>query len=264
MTAMSEGTEMSRLETVIDGFIATVRLNHPPVNAIDREMIDEFEKTLAVLEANRDVRVVVVTGARVFSAGVDIKLLRNAAPGDAVPRNARFQAVYQQIDEHRLPVIAAIEGYALGGGCELAMACDIRIAGEDTLFALPEIGLGGLPGIGGMTRARRLVGEGKAKQLVLSGERISATEALRIRLIEELTPTGGAYERALEIATAIAGRPPLSVQAGKRALNSGRDQSLLASQEIDLRYCGEIAGTEDRGESLAAFLEKRAPVIVGR
>ncbi|ABL79594.1 MULTISPECIES: enoyl-CoA hydratase/isomerase family protein [unclassified Nocardioides] len=246
-----------------DGHVARVALCRPPVNAFSREMIADLEMVLAEVESS-DARAVVVTGGSRFSAGVDVGLLAQAPPEDAIPRNASFQRVFDRIQHHRLPFVAAVNGYALGGGCELAMACDIRVAARDAFFALPEIGLGGLPGIGGMARVQRLVGPGKARQLVLTGDRIPAEEAYRIGLVEELAEPGCAETVAQEVAERIAARPPLSVQAGKRALDQGADVSLVAAQQIDLRYCGEIAGTEDRQESLRAFLEKRPPVVVGR
>lgn len=249
----------------IEDYVALVSLDRPPVNALSESVMRELSATFDSLNSASDVRVVVLTGgARTFSAGVDIRELHKATAGDAIPRNARYQAIYNRIDVFRLPVIAAINGYALGGGCELAMACDIRVAATDAYFALPEIKLGGLPGIGGMQRLQRLVGEGKAKQIVLTGERVEAAEAHRLGLVDELAPAGSAIDRALELARLIASRPPLSVQSGKRAITLGRDTSLEAAQRIDLASVGEVAGTEDRAESLLAFLEKRTPHLVGR
>jgi enoyl-CoA hydratase/carnithine racemase len=247
------------------GFVAQVTLDRPPVNAMSRAVMTELQDVVGWLDRQQEARAVVLTGGdALFSAGVDIRELRAAPPQDAIPRNARYQAIYLALDRCRLPVIAAVNGYALGGGCELAMACDIRVAAGDASFGLPEIALGGLPGIGGMQRLQRLVGQGKAKQLILTGDRVDATEAHRIGLVDELVPPGAAVERALELAGRIAARPPLSVQAGKKALDLGRDVPLEHGQVIDLRFCGEIAGTEDRAESLLAFLEKREPRLVGR
>jgi enoyl-CoA hydratase/carnithine racemase len=207
---------------------------------------------------------VLTGGAKLFSAGFDIKELLAAQPGDAVPRNTRLMAVYNAIETGPLPVIAAINGYALGGACELAMACDIRIAAADAKLGLPEIKLGGVPGIGGMARLVRLVGLGKAKQIVLSGEQITASEAHRVGLVDELAPAGGAVAVAIDLARTIASRAPLSVRSAKRALNSGRDLSLAKAQGVDLQAVGEVAVTEDRAECLRAFVEKRPPDIVGR
>lgn len=251
--------------TKVDGHVAIVTLDRSPVNAISSAVMGELSRTFEELQSQDDIRSVVLTGGeRVFSAGVDIKELRAAPPAAAVPRNAYFQSVYLAIERGRLPVVAAVNGYALGGGCELMMACDIRVAAQDAFFAVPEINLGGLPGIGGMQRLLRLVGSGKAKQMVLTGDRIDATEAHRIGLVDELAADGGAEEVALKLARRIAERPPLSAQAGKQALNLGADLPFERAQEMDLRFVGAVAGTEDRAESLRAFLEKRPPSLVGR
>jgi enoyl-CoA hydratase len=245
--------------------VAVLTLHRPPVNALSRAVFTELEATMEALNAGGEARAVVITGgAKVFSAGVDIRELRAAPPSDAIPRNTWFQRVFNSIERGRLPVVAAVNGYALGGGCELVMACDIRVAAEDAFFAVPEINLGGLPGIGGMQRLQRLVGPGKAKQMVLTGERVTAVEAHRVGLVDELAPPGEAIARARVIAASIASKPPLSVQAGKKSLNLGADLPLERAQELDLRFCGEIAGTEDRAESLKAFLEKRPARLVGR
>lgn len=251
--------------TYHDDYVAVVTLNRPPVNALSRATFAELETSMAELNDNGEARAVVITGGdRLFSAGVDIKELRAAPPSDAIPRNTWFQRVYMSIERGRLPVVAAVNGYAMGGGCELAMACDIRVAAEDAYFAVPEINLGGLPGIGGMQRLLRLVGPGKAKQMVLTGERITAVEAHAAGLVDELAGPGDAITVARRIAASIASKPPLSVQAGKKSLNLGADLPFERAQELDLRFCGEIAGTEDRAESLQAFLEKRSARLVGR
>jgi enoyl-CoA hydratase len=251
--------------TIDDDFVAVLTLARPPVNALSRAVFAELEATMAELNGRNDVRAVVITGGeRLFSAGVDIKELRAAPPSDAIPRNTWFQRVYMSIDRGRLPVVAAVNGYAMGGGCELAMSCDIRVAAEDASFAVPEINLGGLPGIGGMQRLQRLVGPGKSRQLVLTGAPISGVEAHRIGLVDELAPPGGAIEVAKRLAATIASKPPLSVQAGKKSLGLGADLPLERAQELDLRFCGEIAATEDRAESLQAFLDKRPANLLGR
>jgi enoyl-CoA hydratase len=253
------------VKTVLEDHVAVVTLDRPPVNALSGQLLVELSDTFRDLDRDTEVRAVVVSGAgHVFSAGVDIRELRAAPPEDAVPRNARYQAIFLQVDCARVPVIAAVEGYALGGGLELALACDYRVAADDCFVGLPEINLGGLPGIGGMQRIQRQIGHGQAKRIVLTGERVEADEAHRIGLIEELVSAGEVKSRAVALARRIASRAPLSVQAGKLALDRGRGLPLQQSQEIDLRYCGEIAGTEDRIESLQAFLEKREPRIVGR
>jgi enoyl-CoA hydratase len=249
----------------INDHVATVLLDRPPVNALTTELVAGLGEVFAALQADDQVRVVVIAGSgKAFSAGFDIKELLAAQPSDAVPRNTRLLQVFGAIEQGPLPVIAAIEGYALGGGCELALACDVRVAARDARLALPEIKLGGLPGIGGMQRLQRLIGQGKAKQLVLTGEQVSAVEAYRIGLIDELAEPGHALQVASDIAATIAARAPVSVRAGKRAINLGSDLPLAQALELDLRFIAEVAATEDRAECLRAYVEKREPKVIGR
>lgn len=253
------------LHVTVDGHVAVVTLDRPPVNALNAQLREELAAVFAELEVREDVYVAVLTGGdRIFSAGVDVNDLLAAPPADAIPRNERYQAVFMSIEQCRVPVIAAVNGYALGGGCELIMACDIRVSAEDAFFGLPEINLGGVPGIGGPQRLARLVGLGKAKQMVLSGCRIGAVDAHRLGLIDELAQPGHAIQAAMALARQIASKPPLSVQAAKRALNLGRDLPLERAQALDLRFVGQVAWTEDRAESLRAFLEKRPARLHGR
>lgn len=262
-TTMSDTREFVRLS--VDRHVALVTIHRPPVNAINAQMREELAATFAELDRRTEVYAVVLTGGeRVFSAGVDVRDLAAAPPSDAIPRNERYQAVFMAIERSRAPVVAAVNGYALGGGCELILACDIRVGAEDAFFGLPEINLGGYPGIGGPQRLARLVGEGKAKQMVLTGCRVGAAEAHRLGLLEELAPAGQAIPKAMEIAQQIASEPPLSVQAAKQAISLGRDLPLERAQALDLRFVGQVAWTEDRAESLRAFLEKRPPRLVGR
>jgi enoyl-CoA hydratase len=249
----------------MNGHVALVTLNRPPVNALNAQMRDELDATFANLGARPEVYAAVLTGgSRIFSAGVDVNDLLAAPASDAIPRNERYQAVFSAIEQSRIPVVASVNGYALGGGCELILACDIRVSSEDAFFALPEINLGGVPGIGGPQRLARLVGAGKAKQMVLSGCRIKASEAHRVGLIDELAEPGQAISVAMAIAQQIASKPPLSVQAAKQAINLGRDLTLERAMAMDLRFVGQVAGTEDRKESLQAFLEKRPANLTGR
>lgn len=260
---MSDTREFVRVST--DGHVGLVTIHRPPVNAINAQLREELAVTFAELDRQTEVYAIVLTGGeRVFSAGVDIHALAAAPPSDAVPRNERFQAVFTAIERSRAPVVAAVNGYALGGGCELVLACDIRVGSQDAFFGLPEINLGGYPGIGGPQRLARLVGEGKAKQMVLTGCRVDAVEAHRLGLVDELAPAGKAIAKAMELAQQIASKPPLSVQAAKQGIHLGRDLPLERAQALDLRFVGEVAWTEDRAESLRAFLEKRPPRLTGR
>jgi enoyl-CoA hydratase/carnithine racemase len=258
---MNSGLDVEHLE----GHVASVQIRRPPVNALSSMLLIELGALLEDLLSAGDARVVILSGHNDrFCAGFDIKELLASDPRGAVARNSPLIAVLQQVDDYPLPVVAAIERYALGGGCELAMACDVRVAARDAMFGLPEINLGGLPGLGGMQRMARLVSPGKAKQLVLTGSPITGDEAWRIGLVDEVTEPGGALEKAYDLAKVIASRAPLSVRAGKRALNGGRALPVAAAISMDLETIGAISVTEDRAECLRAFVDKRAPRILGR
>jgi enoyl-CoA hydratase/carnithine racemase len=256
-------TDWLRLE-VLD-HVACVELRRPPVNALSSAMILELGRMVEDLGARPDVRAIVLYGAEQrFCAGFDVGELLASDPAAAVARNSPLIEVLQAVDDCSVPVIAAIERYALGGGCELAMACDVRVAASDASIGLPEINLGGLPGLGGMQRLSRLVGSGKAKQLVLTGSPITGAEAHRVGLVDEVSSPGEAVRTARGIAERMASRAPLSVRAGKRALNLGRDLPLAAAIEMDLRFVADVATTEDRAECLRAFADKREARVVGR
>lgn len=247
-----------------DGHVAVVTIARPPVNALSTAVWQELAEVLAGLDAQPDVYAVVLTGGdRIFSAGVDIKELEAADPAQAIPRNERFDGICTRLETLHAPVVAAVNGYALGGGCMLPCYCDVRVAAEHASFGLPEIDLGGVPGFG-LPRLARLIGQGKTMQLVLTGERIDGREAHRIGLVDVLAPAGQAVPAALELARQMASRPPLSVTAAKRAITLGADLPLERAQALDLFFVERVAGTADRAESLRAFLEKRPPRLVGR
>lgn len=228
--------EFVRVEREPSG-VALVVIERPPVNAINEQVREELAAVFSEIEADRAVRCVVLTGGRrIFSAGVDIRGLQAAAPADAVPRNRRYQKVFLDVARARPPVLAAINGYALGGGLELAMACDLRVAASDAFLALPEINLGGVPGAAGPQRLARLAGRGQALRMVTSGDRISAQEAHRIGLVQELAEPGEAIAKALEIARVVAGRPPRAVESCKAAIDLAEGLAEEPARAIDLRW----------------------------
>ncbi len=258
---------MSYDTIVIDrtGTIATIVLNRPKVlNALNVLMVRELRDALATLESEEGVRVVIITGAgdRAFAAGADIaelNALPNAVAGAAMARSG--QALTLQIERMRTPVIAAINGFALGGGCELAMSCDIRFASEGAKFGQPEVNLGLLPGYGGTQRTARLLGRGMAMYLCLSGEVIDAQEALRIGLVERVFPQAELLDQTKRVANAIAGKAPLAIAATKRAIDDGFSLSTEAGLEIEALHFGSLVNTNDFTEGTTAFLEKRPAVF---
>jgi enoyl-CoA hydratase len=250
------------------GPVATITLNRPAVlNALNLEMLDELSATFAELDADDALRAVIVTGAgpKAFAAGADISELNalpNARAGEAQAR--RGQALTTAIERMRVPVIAAVNGFALGGGCEIAMACDIRIASENAKFGQPEVNLGILPGYGGTQRLTRLVGEGWAMYLCLTGEMIDAAEALRIGLVQKVTPADGLLAEAQRIAALIASKAPLAIDAAKRAIVDGAALTLADGLALEALRFGAAITTGDFREGSSAFLEKRKAEFTGR
>lgn len=255
------------IESEVSDRVAVITMNRPPVNAISRAMADELGATFAALTARPDVQAFVLTGGSDrFSAGMDIKelLAENLAdPAQAVPTAQRFHAIFSSISALRQPVIAALNGYALGGAFMLALYCDIRVAAADATFGLPEIKLGSVPSFG-LPRVIRLAGPGFAKRLVLSGEPITASEAHNVRLVDEVANPGAAEDAALRLARRIAEMPALASYGCKEALSYGSELSLECAQHRDWQIVDRISRTEDRSECLRAFTEKREPRLVGR
>jgi enoyl-CoA hydratase len=246
-----------------DGAVAVVALNRPQVlNALNAELLDKLSETLTELEADPEVRAVIVTGAgsKAFAAGADIaelNALRSAFQGATKARKG--QAVTLQIERMKKPVVMAVNGFALGGGCELAMAGDIMIASDTAKFAQPEVNLGLMPGFGGSQRTTRLVGKGMAMYLCLTGETIDAQEALRIGLVQKVVPQAELLNEAKRIAQTIAGKAPLAIEGTKRAINSGAHLPIAEALEVEAVEFGTLVNTADFKEGTSAFLEKRKP-----
>jgi enoyl-CoA hydratase len=247
--------------------VALVTLNRPKVlNALNGLMIAELRRAFAALDADAEVRVAILTGAgeRAFAAGADIgelNALPSAVRGVGLARTG--QGLTLQLERMRVPVIAAVNGFALGGGCELALGCDIRIASESAKFGQPEVNLGLMPGFGGSQRTARLLGRGMAMYLCLTGETIDAHEALRIGLVEKVVPAAQLLDETKRIAGLIASKAPLAVAATKRAIDEGVALSTAAGLELEALHFGTLVDTEDFSEGTRAFLEKRAAHFSG-
>jgi enoyl-CoA hydratase len=252
----------------IDEPIGVITLNRPAVlNALRSGLLDELGEALAEMEQDPRVRAVVLTGAgeKAFAAGADIgELNALATAGSGTEQARRGQALTRQIERMRKPVVMAINGFALGGGCELAMAGDILIASENAKFGQPEVNLGLIPGYGGSQRTTRLVGKGMAAYLCLTGEIIDAKEALRIGLVQRVVPGAELMGEAKRVASVIASKAPLAVAACKRAINNGAHLSIDDGLELEALEFGSLVNTEDIKEGTSAFLEKRKPTWKGR
>jgi enoyl-CoA hydratase len=247
--------------------VATVTLNRPKVlNALNAAMIRDLDAMFAELSMDNAVRVVLLRGAggKAFAAGADIGELSQADGASGEQLAGSVQRVFRRIETLGKPVIACIDGFALGGGCELAMACTFRLASEAARLGQPEIKLGLIPGYGGSQRLPRLVGQGMALKMLLTGAMVDAAEALRIGLVDEVVPGEKLMERAAELGRLIAGMPPLAVAAVIESVGRGADLPLDEALALEARIFGRLCGTEDKREGTKAFLEKRSAVWVGK
>ena len=250
----------------VEGKLAWVTIENPPLNALNHALMEELKAVFEELEENEDVLIIILRGGgeRAFVAGADIKQFPAMDKGVAEKFSATGQEVFNRIEDFKGPVIAAIQGFALGGGCELAMACDIRVASEDAKFGQPEIGLAIIPGYGGTQRMARLIATGKAKELIYTGEMIDATEAMRIGLVDRVVKKEDLLGEAKQLATKILEKGPLAVKAAKRAINEGVVLPLREGLKVETRYFSELFDTEDKNEGAMAFLEKRKPTFKGK
>ncbi|QSR35278.1 2,3-dehydroadipyl-CoA hydratase [Marinobacterium iners] len=248
---------------VVDG-VLTITLNRPEAyNALRTQLLSELADVLQQCSDNDSVRAVVITGnEKVFAAGADIKEMA-ALDAVGVLNDPRVQH-WRRIAQFPKPLIAAVNGFALGGGCELVMHADIVIAGDNAQFGQPEINLGIIPGAGGTQRLIRTVGKSMAMQLVLSGEFISAQQARDFGLISEVTIPERSLERATELARKIATKPPIAVRQAKEVLLKAYDTTLDSGLSLERKAFTLLAATEDRNEGIAAFMEKRKPNFTGK
>ena len=250
----------------IDGHVATLTINRPDkLNALNIETRGRMVQELDELAKNDDVRVVVITGAgdKAFIAGADISEFEGRSPVDQY-RVMTDSSVFLAVDQFPKPTIAAINGFCLGGGCELAMACDIRIASEKAKLGQPEINLGLLPGGGGTQRLPRLVGMGAAFKLLYTGDFIRADEALRIGLVDEVVPAGDVAARAKELAEAIAAKSPVALRLIKQAVRTSMRTPLDEGLRQEVSLFALAFASEDMKEGVDAFLNKRKPTFIGR
>ena len=245
--------------------VALVTLDRPAaLNALSFDLLAQLDDILAVLDDDEVCRAIVITGAgeRAFAAGADIRELAASTPG-SLHDDDPFAAV-DRVGRLRTPTIAAVRGFALGGGLELAMACDMLVAGDDAKLGQPELALGVTPGAGGTQRLARAVGRARAMELVLTGRRIGAADAERMGLVSMVVPAAETLTAALDLASKIAAMPPLAVQAAKAAINATQELPLAEGLRFERDRFEALFDTEDQREGMAAFMEKRAPSWKGR
>ncbi|MBB5828315.1 enoyl-CoA hydratase-related protein [Micromonospora carbonacea] len=256
-------SEFVRLETK-DG-IGTIRLDRPPMNALNKQVQEELRAAAAEATADPGVRAVIVYGGeKVFAAGADIKEMAVMSYVDMAERAADLSGALGAFARIPKPVVAAITGYALGGGCELALACDWRVVAEDAKLGQPEIKLGVIPGAGGTQRLARLVGPARAKDLIMSGRMVDAQEALRIGLADRVVPAADVYAAAVELVTPYLNGPVQALRAAKLAVDAGLDMDLTSGLAWETQLFAALFATDDRREGMAAFVEKRKPDFTGR
>ncbi len=253
------------LKVTQDEHVTTITINRPKrLNALDEDLITEL--THALQEAQNDARCIVLTGAgdKAFVAGADIAAMKTMTPQDARRFSQKGHTLLDTIENHDVPTIAAINGFALGGGLELALACDVRIASENATLGLPEVTLGVIPGFGGTQRLTRILGLGQGLDLLLTGRKIDATEAHRTGLITRLVPPGEALQEAQNTAKTIATNGPLAVALAKKTARHGHDANLQTGDHLETEAFAACFATDDQKEGMQAFLDKREPTFQGR
>jgi enoyl-CoA hydratase/carnithine racemase len=240
---------------VSDG-IGTVTLDRPPMNALSREVQEELRAIADEATDRSDVRAVIVYGGpKVFAAGADVKQMATWTTTDVIDASARLQSAFAAVARIPKPTVAAVTGYALGGGCELALACDFRIAGESAKLGQPEILLGIIPGAGGTQRLPRLIGPARAKDLIFTGRFVGAEEALAIGLVDAVVPDDDVYTRAREMMARYAQGPAYALRSAKQAIDHGLEVDMDSGLEIERLQFATLFGTEDRTIGMNSFVE---------
>jgi len=259
---------MSTLLVETGNHVATITLNRPEkLNALNRELLDElFERLVELDRASEEIRCAVLTGAgdKAFAAGADIAAMADMTPVDAKRFSDLGHRIGVLMEQARFPIVAAVNGFALGGGCELALACDFVYASDKAKFGQPEVNLAVIPGFGGTQRLARRVGAARARELCMTGDAIGADEALRIGLVNAVVPHAELKSRVEALAKKIAAKPPLAVALIKRVVLRGADVGLPTANELEAQAFSSLFGTRDQREGMHAFLEKRAASFEGR
>lgn len=264
MEEILDGVEYQDILVKRDGAVGVVVINRPKVhNALSYSVMEEIVTALEAFDADESVRAMILTGnERAFAAGADIKELENATVVDMV--SSAQMVRWDRLRRLSKPVVAAVSGFALGGGCELAMACDMIIASESAVFGQPEIDIGVMPGAGGTQRLTRAVGKALAMDMILTGRRINAETALRHGLVARVVPLESYFDEALSVAWDIARKPPVAVRMAKEGVSRALDMNLETALSYERKLFYLLFATEDQKEGMSAFREKRAPEFKGR
>ncbi|MCX6460228.1 MAG: enoyl-CoA hydratase-related protein [Actinobacteria bacterium] len=246
--------EFVRLE--VEAGVGTIRLERPPMNALSRQVQEEIREAALEASARRDIKSVIVYGGpKVFAAGADIKEMADMSYQDMVEASGALQACFTAVASIPKPTIAAVTGYALGGGCELSMCCDLRVVGDNAKMGQPEILLGIIPGAGGTQRLPRLVGPSRAKEIIFTGRFVAADEALRIGLADRVVAPDDVYTEAVALAQSFVRGPAMALRAAKEAIDAGLETDLVTGLEIErLQFAGLFA-TDDRTVGMTSFIE---------
>jgi enoyl-CoA hydratase/carnithine racemase len=248
-----------------DGAVATIRIDRPPANAINEQLSLELWDAAKAVADDPDTRAVVVWGGeKIFAAGADVKEMAVFGPRDIAPVVGALESALRHIEAIPKVVIAAINGYALGGGCEIALCADFRFAAEDAKLGQPEIKLGIMPGAGGTQRLPRLIGLARAREIIFSGRQVDAQEALAIGLVDRVLPAGDVYRVALEEAARYATGPTVAYRAAKLAVNAAAQVDQTTGLELERDLFRDLFATQDQKEGMRAFLEKRESTFEGR
>lgn len=264
---MARGKRFQTIITEKEDGVEWITLNRPHrLNAFVLEMVEEVSKAIDEAEADEEVRCIVVQGAgdRAFSTGADLTMFTDLTPTSACDASEKGQRLMDKIEAASKPYIAAIHGFCLGGGLELALACDFRIADEASELGNPEIRLGIIPGWGGTQRLSRTIGLARAKELIMLGDRIPAEEALKIGLVHKVVPTGKLHEEAKALAQRLVEGPPVALKLAKHAMNLGTQFPLEVGLKTEAQSFGVVTSTDDTMEGISAFFEKRKPEFKGK
>ncbi|WP_338448769.1 enoyl-CoA hydratase-related protein [Niallia oryzisoli] len=250
----------------IENKTAVVTINRPPVNALNAQVFNELGQVIDELDINSNVNVIVLTGSgeKAFVAGADINEMADANLVTVVNNNKVSRSVFTKIENSTKPVIAALNGLALGGGLELALSCDLRISSDKAKFSFPEVGLGIIPGGGGTQRLQKIIGQGRAKELLYFGDMFDAAQALDWGIVNKVVPADELLAAAKEWAGKLAKKPPVALQMVKLAVNTGSNTDVESGLIIETTCFNTSFATEDAKEGLNAFVEKRKPVYIGQ